>query len=142
RRAIRIQHFDFSFDQARNKFAQISNHSGATNKLQLASIKPHDTAQPTKNVAKMAAENATINIEFVQHDIAQILEQARPAHVIRQDSGVQHVRIHQNHIAFFADGFACIGEHIAVVNENPETVSEPLIQIIKFRKLVLRESFD
>ena len=54
---------------------------------------------------------------------------------------MQHVRVRQNHVAFFADGFTRVGGRVAVVGENAEAIFKPLVQIVEFRKLILRERF-
>ena len=40
-----------------------------------------DALQPAQHIAEMAAEDAAIGVQLVQHDVAQIFEQARPASV-------------------------------------------------------------
>jgi len=41
----------------------------------------------------MAAEHATVRVRFVEDDVAKVLETPNPLCVVREDSGVQHVRI-------------------------------------------------
>ena len=141
RRAIGIKHFDFGFEQARSQFARIGNRRGTANELRLPPIKTRDAPQPAQNIAKMAAKNAAIGMQFVQNDVAKILEQARPARVVRQDAGVQHVRVRQNNVAFFANGFTRVSRRVTVVCENAEAIFKPLVQIVEFRKLILRKRF-
>ena len=87
----------------------------------------------------MAAEDAAIGVQFVDDDVAQIFEQARPAGVVRKDAGVQHVGIGQHDVGFFADGFAGVAGCVAVVGEDAEAIVEALVQIVEFGELVLRE---
>ena len=78
-------------------------------------------------------------MQFVEHDVAQILEQAHPFRVVRQNSGMQHVRIREDHVPAFADRLARVAGRIAVVGEHAKAVVEARRQIVQLRKLVLRE---
>jgi hypothetical protein len=60
---------------------------------------------------------------------------------MRQDAGVQHVRISQDDVAFFANGPAGVRWRVAIVGENAEAIVEALIEVVKFGELVLREGF-
>ena len=90
-------------------------------------------------LAEMAAEHAAIGVQFVQHDVAQIFKQALPARVVRQDAGVQHVRIREHDVAALANRFSRVGGRIAVIGEDAETVVEPLGEIVQLGELILRE---
>jgi len=57
---------------------------------------------------------------------------------VRQDSRVQHVRIRQDDVALLADGFARVAGRVSVIVKT-QSVLQPLVQIVKFRKLVLRQ---
>ena len=80
----------------------------------------------------MAAKYAAVGVQFIQHDIFQILKQPRPSGVMRKNPGVQHVWIGQYDVAFFAYRFARVAGRVAVVGEDPKPVVEPLIQIMNF----------
>src|SRR5438270_10669574 len=85
----------------------------------------------------MASEHAAIGVQFVDYDIAEILEQASPSGVMRQNSGVQHVRIREHNVPFFTDGFARVARSVAVISENAEAIVQTLIQIVQLGKLIL-----
>ncbi len=87
----------------------------------------------------MAAEDSAIGVQLVDHDVAQILKQPRPAGVVRQDSCVQHVWVGQDDVALLADGFARVARRVAVIRENAKAIREPLVQIMKLRELILRQ---
>ena len=73
----------------------------------------------------MAPEYSSVGVQFIEHDVAQVLEQAHPFCVVRQDSGVQHVRVGQDDMSAFPNCFSCIAWRIAVIREHSETVVEP-----------------
>ncbi len=139
--AVRIEDFDFGFEKARSEFPGIGDGCGATNKLRIAAVKTRDAAESAENIAKMATEDAAVGVQFVDDNVAKIFEQARPARVMRENAGVQHVGIGENDLAFFADSFAGIGGRVAIVGENAEAIVETLIQIVEFGKLVLCKGF-
>ncbi len=74
--------------------------------MRIASVEICDALQAPQNIAQMTAKNAAIGVQLIDHHVAQIFEQALPLGVVRQDAGVQHVRIGEHDVAFFADGFA------------------------------------
>jgi len=50
--------------------------------------------------------------------------------VVRQDAGVQHVRIGQDDVPTFADRLAGIARCVAIVGEDTEAVIELRAQIV------------
>ena len=90
----------------------------------VAAIEAGDALQPAQHVAEVASEDAAIGVQFVHDDVAQIFEETCPAGVVRQNTGVQHVRICQDDVAFFADGFAGIGGRVAVIGEYADAICE------------------
>ena len=79
----------------------------------------------------MAPKHAAIGVQLVDHDVAQVFKRAGPFGVVRQDSGVQHVRIGQDHVPALANCFARVAGRIAVVGKNSEAVVEPRRQIVQ-----------
>ena len=122
RRAVGIQHFHLGFEQPRSQFAGIGDRRGAANELGLALVETRNASQAAENVAEVASENAAISMQFVENDVAKIFEQPCPARVMRQDAGVQHIRIRQHDVAFLANGFARVGGRVAIVSENAKAV--------------------
>src|SRR5215831_3384012 len=139
--ATGVEDCNLGFEQARGEFAGIRDGGGAANELWLSTVEARDTTQPAKDIRQMAAEHAAVSVQFVENDVPQIFEQPRPTRVVRKNSRVQHIRIRQDHVTFFANGFASVGRRVAVVCEDAETVIEPLVQVVEFLELILRERF-
>ena len=78
----------------------------------------------------MAPENPAIGVQFIQHDIAQVLEQPHPLGVVRQDSGVQHVRVRQDDMSALPYRLARVLRRVAIVGEDPKPVIETLGEIV------------
>jgi hypothetical protein len=53
-------------------------------------------------------------MQFIQHDEPQILKQLLPLHMMRQDSGMKHIRIADHDVPLSADGLASISRRIAI----------------------------
>jgi len=70
----------------------------------------------------VTAKNAAIGVQFVNDDVLQVLKEARPFCVVRQDAAVQHVGIGQDDVALLTDGLPRIGWSIAVIGKNAEPV--------------------
>ena len=139
RRAVGVQNFDVRFEKPPCQLSGIGNCGGAANELRVAAVEARDAAETPEHVAQMAAKNATIGVQLVDYNVAQIFEEARPARVVREDPSVQHVRVGQDDVAFFANGFARVGGRVAVVGENAKAVLQALVEIVEFCELVLRE---
>jgi signal peptidase II len=63
----------------------------------LAAVEARDALQPPHDVGEVRAEHAAVHVELVHHHEAQVGEEARPVGVVRQDAGVQHVRVGDEH---------------------------------------------
>ena len=87
----------------------------------------------------MAAEHAAIGVQLVEDDVAQVFEDARPLRVVRQDAGVQHVRVREDDVAAFANGFARVAGRVAVVGEDAELIVEARGEVVELGELILRE---
>jgi len=74
--------------------------------LGIAAVEASDAAEAAQHVAQVAAEDAAVGVQFVDHDVAEVFEEARPSSMVRQDPNVEHVRVSQNDVAFFSDGLA------------------------------------
>ena len=85
----------------------------------------------------MAAVDAAIVVQLVDHDVAQILEALRPAGVMRQDAAVQHVRIGQHDVGALADGLARVLRRVAVVGEGADVGAHRVDGALEFVQLIL-----
>ena len=89
----------------------------------------------------MAPEHAAIGVQFVQHDIAEVLEKPHPLGMVRQDSRVQHVRVRQDNMSALSDRLARVVRGVAIVGENSKAVIEPLGKVVQLGELVLGQCF-
>ena len=88
----------------------------------------------------MAAIHATVIMQLVNDDIFKILECFRPFRMMRQDAGMHHVRIGEDHVCAFADGFARVLWSVAVVSERLDRRTCGVDNRLEFVQLVFRQS--
>ncbi len=99
--------------------------------------------QPAQDVREMAAEHAAIRVQLVDDDELQVLEELRPARMVRQDARVHHVGVAQHDVRAPADRAARILRRVTVVGEGPDVAAALLPdergQLVELGQLVLRE---
>ncbi len=79
-----------------------------------------DALQASQDVRQVAAEHAAIGVQFVDDDVAQVLEELRPSRMVRQDARVQHVGVATAPRAPAANRAACVLRRVAVVGEDAD----------------------
>ena len=82
-----------------------------------------DAAQAAKHVAEMASEDASIRMQFVDHDIAEIFKQLRPFRMVRQDARVHHVGVAEDEVRARANGAPGVLGRVAVVGEDADVLA-------------------
>jgi hypothetical protein len=60
--------------------------------------------EPAKDVGDVAPEDAAVGVELIDDDDPELLEQLEPLRVVREDGGVEHVRVCHDHLARGPDG--------------------------------------
>ena len=138
-RAVVVNQRYVFFQNARGKFLRIRNRGRGADELRSASIKSRDALEAAQNVGQMAAQDAAVVVQFIDHHVAQVLKQALPLGVVRQDSRVQHVGIGDHQIAARANGLARVLRGVTVVGEGAHLVAKLLGPAIEFHQLVLRK---
>ena len=79
---------------------------------------PADALEPPNDVREMAAEHATIRVQLVDDDEPEILEQLRPARMVREDPRVHHVGVAEHDVRLAANRAPRIRRRVAVVRED------------------------
>ena len=136
-RAVAIHQLKWRFHQRLGQLLGIRNGRRTADELRLRAIELADPLQPAHHVRQMAAVNAAIIMQFVDHHVAQVLETFRPLGVMRQNAAVQHVRIGQHHVGALANGAARILRRVAVVGERADIRPHGVHRRLKFVKLIL-----
>ena len=72
--------------QPLGQLPRIGNRRRRADELRIRTVVTGDAPEPPEHVAQMTAEHAAIGVQLVDHDVAQVLEQLRPARMMRQDA--------------------------------------------------------
>jgi hypothetical protein len=76
-------------------------------------------------------------VQLVDYDVAQVLEIAGPAGVVRKDAAVQHVGIGEHHVGLLPDGLAGVLRSVAIVGEGANLRAHGFHRRLEFVQLVL-----
>ena len=68
----------------------------------------------------MRAEDAAVDVRFVDDDVAQVVQHVRPAVVVRQQADMEHVGIREDHVRPAADLPPALGRRVAVVDRRAD----------------------
>ena len=75
-------------------------------------------------------------MQFIDDDVAQILEHASPTRVMGQNAGMQHVGIREHGVGAAADSFTRVLWRVTVIRERPDFGAQLAGQPLKRMKLV------
>src|SRR5262245_57120455 len=71
----------------------VGDSRGGTEEHRIRPVVLADPPQPAQYIAQVTAEHTSVGVELVDDDVLEVLEQLRPARMVRQDSRVDHVGI-------------------------------------------------
>ena len=106
--------------QRRREVSGIGDRRRREQQLRLGSVHPCQTAEPAQDVADMRAEDAPVDVRFVDDEIAQVVHHIRPAVVVRQHSHVEHVGVREDHVRPFANLPPALCRSVAVVDRRAD----------------------
>jgi len=86
----------------------------------------------------VAAEDAAVRVQLVDHHVLEILEEVHPLGVMRQDPRVQHVRVGQHEVGPRPHRAPRVLRGVAVVGEHPH-VGQRLRQLGQLGELILSQ---
>ena len=120
RRAILGHELEWLLDERFSQLARIGNRRRRADERRIRAVVLADPPQPAQHIGQVAAEHSAIGMELVDHDVAKVLEQLRPARMVRQDPRVNHVGVGQHDMRAAADRATCVLRRIAVVGEDAD----------------------
>ena len=142
-RAASLDQLERLLGQPLGELARVGDGRRRAEKDRVRTVVPADSPQPPQHVAQMAAEDASIRVELVNHHVAQVLEQLGPARVVREDARVQHVGVAQHQMRARPNRPPGVLRRVTVVGEDADLLSsslrQGLAQALKLRELILRE---
>ncbi len=117
--------------------ARVGHRRRAADKDGVCPVEAADADQPADDVGKMRAENAAVNVQFIDHDVFEVHEKLLPLGVVRQNAGMQHVRIGDDDVALPADGPTRVVGRVSVVGKGFDIGLQICNQAVGFVHLVL-----
>jgi len=137
RRAVAVHQVEGIAGQGFGQLPRVGNGCGAADEPRPRSVEFADSLEAVDQVGQVAAVNSPIVMQFVDNDIAQVLEVFGPARVMRQDPAVQHVRVGQDNVGALPDGLARFLGSIAVICEGANAAAGFVHSGLEFVQLVL-----
>ena len=89
--------------QAAGKFPRVGNGGGAKNKNRRRAVKAANSFQAPQDIGKVAAKNSPVLMYLVNYNILQVLKKFNPLGMVRQYSGMKHIRVGNNNMAAVPD---------------------------------------
>jgi len=96
----------------------VCNRRRAADENGVLSVEPADPFETPKHVGHVTAENSAIDVKFIYDYIFQVGEELLPFGVVRQNTGVQHVRVGDHHVALLADSLSGVVRCVTVIGEG------------------------
>ncbi len=145
RRAALLDDLERLAGQPLGELLRVGDRRRRAEKHRVRSVMPADALQPPQHIAQMTAEDAAVRVQLVDDHVAEVLEQLRPARMVRQDARVHHVRIAQHELRARADRPPRVLRRVAVVREHADLFSRPgrdrFAHRLQLGELILRERF-
>ena len=117
----------------------VGDGGAAQDEARVAAVKRTQAHQAAKHVGQVASEHAAVGVQLVDDDIFEIFKQLDPPGMVREDVGVQHVRVGDHDVASLPDGLARGGLGIAVIGIGFDVHAKGLDHIIEAADLIGRE---
>src|SRR4029079_3069934 len=116
-----------------------------THERRRRSVVPAYASQTPQHIRQMTPEYSAVRMQFIDDDVAKVLEQLRPSRMMRQYPGVNHVRVAQHDVRTPAKGASRILRRVAIVVKHPDLEIVPprqvIGQVMQLGELILRERF-
>ena len=139
RRTVVIHQRDRAARQPFGQLFGIGDCRGAADDDRVAVVKGADAPEAAQHVREVAAEDAAVGVQLVDHDVAQVGEQFDPARVVWQHAGVQHVRVGDDDVAGLSNRLPGADRRVAVVGVGFEVDLQGADQAMQFGELILRQ---
>ena len=121
-RPAAIDHRGARFDEALEVPPRIADGRAGGDEDRIAAVVPRDAPQPANHVGHRRAEDALIDVELVDHHVAQAPEEGPPAQVVGQDGDVEHVGVGDDQVAALPQHPASVAGGVAVVGVGGDRI--------------------
>ena len=97
--------------------------------------------QPPQHVRQIRPKHAAIGMNFINHDIPQVLKQLDPLRMVRQNPAVQHIRVRHDDMPRLPNRLSRRAGRIAVIGIRLDINAHRLNQLIQLADLISRQRF-
>ncbi len=104
--------------EARGMLTGVADRGRGAEDPGVGPVKARDAHEAPQHVGHVRPEDAAIRVDLVDHDVAQVLQRARPRGVMREDARVQHVGVREDHARPLARRPASVTRRVAVVDHG------------------------
>src|SRR6185369_12421145 len=111
---------DWLLDQSLGQFLWISNRGGGKNELRRGTIEFRHPFEPADHIGNMGAKHAPVGMSLIDDNETQVCKEVAPVGVMRQNAGVEHIRVRQYDTRVLADERPRRGRSIAVIDGRVE----------------------
>ena len=139
RRAVVVNHAHVAVGEPVGKLLGVGDGGGAGHDLRSRAVELGDAQQPPQHVGQVAAEDAAIDVQLVEHDEAQVLEQSGPLRVVRQNALVEHVGVGDDDVPGLPYLAPRGRRRVTVIGEGLDIGVRHLDQRVELVQLVLRQ---
>ena len=141
RSAVAVHQLEAQSGERLGEIPRIGDSCRRADELRGGAVEGADALQAPDDIGDMASINAPRVVQLVNDDIAQVLEDLRPARVMRQNPAVQHVRVGEHHAGSLADRLAGVLRRVAVVGEGADVGAHGVHHRLELVELVLGQGF-
>ncbi len=139
RRAVAVDEGGSTAGERRRQLLRIADGRRAGHDDRVAAVVRAQAEEAPQDVGHVAAEDPAVGVRLVDDDEAQLFEELVPLRVVRQDGGVEHVRVGDHDLAGGADRLADGRRRVAVVDARREVDACRLGEGTQAGQLVLSE---
>jgi hypothetical protein len=139
RRAVAIDDRDGPSQQCLGECLRVADGRRAEDELGPRTVVLAQPQQAADDVGDVAAEYAAVGVRLVDDHVAQLLEQLEPLRVMRQDGGVEHVRVGHHDLSGGPDQRPNGHWRVAVVDTSVDVDVGRRSKLAEGRQLVLAE---
>jgi hypothetical protein len=126
-------------EEARGVLARVADRRGGREEDGIRSVEARRAPEPRDHVRDVGSEDAAVGVQLVHDHVAELLEGARPVRVVREDPGVEHVRVGHDDGAALAGGAPRVPRRVAVVDDGRDREAALREQLPEARLLVARK---
>ena len=139
RRAVAIDEPGRATGQLRGELAGVPDRRRRAHDDRVRAVVGAQAEQSAQDVGDVAAEDAAVRVQLVDDDDPDLLEELEPLRVMREDRGVEHVRVGHHDLPGSPDGRPDRRRCVAVVRRCRDLERARAGELGELRHLVLAE---